>query len=57
LDALSFACGIFFTLATEFIIVIVLAFYLAVHDKKKGGETDAEKDDPVHTGSYNNSGK
>lgn len=54
---ISFVLGILSTLATEFVIVIVLAFYLELHDKKKGGESDAEKYNPAPTGTYNSGGK
>lgn len=54
---ISFIFGVLSTLAAEFIFVIILGIYLAMKDRKKGGESDAQKDNPVPTGNYNSGGK
>lgn len=53
----EFACGVLFTLSAEFIIILILAVYLAVNDKKKGGKSDAEKNAPIPTTTYDSGGK
>lgn len=47
---ISFILGVLCTLSAEFIFVIILGIYLAMKDRKKGGESDAQKDNPVPTG-------
>lgn len=57
MNILEFACGVLFTLSAEFIIVIILAVYLAVNDKKKGGKSNAEESNPLPTATYDSGGK
>lgn len=52
----QFLLGSISTLAAEFVIVIILAVWFAAKDKK-GGDSDAEKNSPVPTTTYDSGGK
>lgn len=53
----AFACGVLFTLAGEFIIMVTLGVYLAMKDKEKGGKSNAEESNSVPTATYDSGGK
>lgn len=53
----SFIFGVLSTLAAEFVIMVVLGIYLAMSDKKKGGESNAEESSPAPTATYDSGGK
>ena len=53
----SFILGVLSTLATEFVVMVTLGIYLAMSDKKKGGESNVEKSSPAPTTTYDSGGK
>lgn len=54
---ISFILGVLSTLATEFVIMVILGIYLAMIDKKKGGGINAEENSPAPATDYDSGGK